>query len=324
MSGFEVVTAGIRAAGNRGSRLLVAGAVLFTGLVLWLLLILFPGTSTASLRPGDLVRDLLASDNPALLNLFLVAGSVLVWAIWSAVNGAVGRGVVLEIRGQPATVGETLSFALSEWSSFFFAPLLIVFTMLGGAAIISILVDVTRIPAVGWPLLLLLSPVVLLVSFAVIGLSVRYLVGGHLIAPTIAAGNGGLFGSAFRALAYARRTPVRMVLEHLLALLLVLLHSVYRILVLGAAIVLPGLFIDWQSPSDLAVLCLLPLSLVLIAWLLAWPISLCCGARTGLYLKHRRDFDGVPIESAEDDPEKAKSLEDLGVELVRKLREEES
>ena len=106
-------------------------------------------------------------------------------------------------------------------------------------------------------------------------------------------------------------------------MLLVVLHSTWRVLLAAAAVGLTGLFLNWRDTSALAEICTWPILLAVASWLLAWPVSLCLGSRAGLYLWHRKELDGSDIAAAEEDPERVKSLEELGFELVLRLREEE-
>ena len=322
MNRTEVVIAGIRAAGNRGVRLLIALGILFSAFLVWLLLRLFPGTGAGTSRPVDLVRELMAHDDPTLWVLFLFSAGVLLWAVWSAISGAAFRNAILAIRGEPVTVPEALTFALKRWATHFFAPLPVVTTAAVGTALVYALASLTQVPFVGWPLFLLLSPLAFLVAFGVVSLLARWLIGGHLSGPAIAAGNGGAFAALNRSSAYARRAPVKLTLWRLFALLLVILFASWRMLLAGAAVLLTGFFLNWQDTSDIAVVCALPLFLMAAAWLLAWPVSLHLGARSGLYLMHRQELDGTDLVAPEDDPEREKSLEELGFELVERLREE--
>ncbi len=320
MNGTQVVLAGIRAAGNRGVRLLIALGIAFSIFLLWLLLALFPGTGPGTSRPADLVRELAARDDPTLSLLFLVFAGILLWAVWSLISGAALRSAVLSIRGEPVTVLKALNSAIRHWTAYFFAPIALITWLAAGTALVYALVSLTRVPAVGWPIFLLLSPVAFLVALAVVNRFARWLIGGHLTGPAIAAGHGSAFAALGLANAYARRAPVKVVLYHLLAMLLVVLHASWRVLLVAAAVGLTGLFLNWRDTSVLAEICTWPILLAVASWLLAWPVSLCLGSRAGLYLMHKKELDGREIAAAENDPERLKSLEELGFELVQRLR----
>jgi hypothetical protein len=323
MNGTATVMAAIRAAEDRGVRMLVAGGVVFSLFLAWLLLALFPGTGEGSVLPADLVRALRSHDDPTLIALYLVSAGTLLWATWSALGGAVLRSVIQTIRGEPVPVAEALTFAIRHWTSFFLVPLLFVFLAGAGTGLVYVLASLTRVPGVGWPAFLLLSPVAIVVAWLVVTFVVRYGIGGHLAGPAIATGDAGAFAALNRVGSFVRRAPVAIFLRHLLALLLVVLHSAWRIVVGLASLALVYVFVKSENVTDLEFLCASLILVVAAAWLVAWPFSLLIGARAGLYLFFRRELDGVEVAAAPSDPERAKSLEELGFELVELLLKEE-
>lgn len=323
MTTTETVRAGIRAAGGSGIRLLIAGGLLFSALLLWLYLALFPGTGEGWVWPQDLYWHLAAHDDPTLVVLFFLSAGLLLWAVWSAVAGGALRMLLLGIRERPVTVGAALRYSLQRWASLFFTPILFFLAVASGALVVSAVASLTRVPAVGWPMFLLLSPLAVLIALVVVKFVARSLIGGHLAGPAIASGDCGAFAALARTRAWARREPLLLLRANAVALLLVLLHSAWRLLLLGAAFCLVGVFVDWRLTSGFAEFCAWFAVLAAACWLLAWPVSLLLGSRAGLYLAHRRELDGVDIDAAPAEPEREKSLEELGFELVEKLRKEE-
>ena len=58
------------------------------------------------------------------------------------------------------------------------------------------------------------------------------------------------------------------------------------------------------------------------AWIVSRPVAALFGARAGAYLVLRRDLDSVPVDAPVREEAPEKSLEELGIELVRRLRDE--
>lgn len=319
---LALLATGLRAAGAFGVRLMVAAGLLLSGLLVYVLLALFPGPPANGGGPVHLYRALLSAEDPALLRLFLVAAGTILFAIWSVFGGAVLRYVVLAQRGKPAPVSEALSHSVRHWTSHLFAPVLLLLALGLGVGVVALLVSVSRIPYIGWPLLLVLSPAILAVSGAAVWLALRWLIGGHLVGSAVAADGVRAFGAVSRMRAYARRAPIRILWLRLLALLLVLAHSLLRVGVIAAAVALPVYFLDGSEASDVAVMVAILFLLVLAAFALAWPVALSFGAHASLYLIHRRDLDGSAIACEESDPEREKSLVELGIELEQSLGQE--
>ena len=67
----------------------------------------------------------------------------------------------------------------------------------------------------------------------------------------------------------------------------------------------------------------LALGLGLAAWYLSLLVCHRLGARAALYLLVRRDLDGVAPGDGGSEEGPAKSLSDLGIELVQRIRDEE-
>ncbi len=323
MSTTETVRSGLRAAEDFWIRVLIAGGFVFSSLLLWLHLALFPGTGEDSLWPLDLYRELAARDDRPLLVIFFVSAGILLWAFWSVVAGGALHEILLSMKGRPVGVPAALRFGLLHWASLFFTPVLFLLAIAFGAFLIYALATLTRVPAVGWPIFLLLSPLVVLLALTVVRFAARYVIGGHLAGPAIASGDCGAFAALARTNRWSRRDPVRLVLANVIALLLVLLHSLWRILLVGASFALVGIFIDWRIGSGLAEFCAWSLLVAGASWLLAGPVALLLGSRAGLYLAHRRDLDGVDLDALPAEPEREKSLEELGFELALRLRKEE-
>jgi hypothetical protein len=188
---------------------------------------------------------------------------------------------------------------------------------------------VVGVPYAGWPLLVLLSPVILVVGRSALSLVVRWLLAGHLVGPGIAEGNADAFRALSRAFAYLRGSPLSSLRRRALGFGLWLYRSLLRIGTSLAVVALAWLvlrdaaaraFLHPGIASGIARVASVMLVLLLGAWLLAVPLGAFFGVRAAVYLLLRRDLDGTPTDARGAALEPEPTLEELGMELVESLR----
>lgn len=310
-----ILLAGVRSAARLPLRLVAMAAVLLT-------MVLYAAMTTVIGGP-----DLRAC----------ISATFLLWFLWSVTGGVILRGSHLSFAGRP--VRGCIAHGTKRFVSHFGAPLLLALIVAGLLALAWCLLQVVRIPFVGWPLIIVLSPVLLLISFTAVRLLLGWLFAGFLVGPSIAEGTADAYRGLFRAQAYWKAGPCRVVGVRLLALgtwvCVTACHLVLYALALGGLWLVLG-----QVPGDhdSGLACALRDGLacagglsatasvvaagLLAAFILSRPAAGFFGARAAAYLVLRRDLDDVPVDAPirEADPEK--SLEDLGIELVRRLRDE--
>jgi hypothetical protein len=278
---------------------------------------------------------------------YLAFAGIGLWAVWSLVGGAIVRFVGLDLVGRPVALQDALAHAYRHWRAHFGAPILLVVyvAILGGIALG--IAQVLRVPVAGWILLALLSPVVLLLGVSAVWLFVRFVLAEHAIAPGVALGSGGAFAALTRSLAWLRKAPGRMIAIRNAAMVRLLWHSLFRVVpsvaVLAAVwLLLPDVATDairkalWLErsvrviptdpvitfDSDSADVLILSLVALVGSWVASAPAAMLFGAHAALYLLHRRDIDGVALDVPPSDAEGAKSLEELGFALVKRLGDE--
>jgi hypothetical protein len=327
----------MKAARAPANRRLVAGALLFTFFTVYLLLVLFPGTPFSA-NARELWSAL--SLRPRLQAVFLVSAGTLVWAIWSLAGGALLRGTAQGLAERPAE--ENLVSCRRRWGALFWAPIVSVLSSAFLLVLAALLVLPVAIPWVGWLLVLVLSPAILVLGGAGARRFLRWVFAGHLILPGIAVEGSTAFAATGRAQAWLRRSPLGVVGLRLAGALLVVAETVRALSAPALALAALGWFVsllpgdpggrvlatvrngigDGTAADAVAAGAAVVLSLVVAAWYLAVPVCHRIGGRAGLYLLHRRDLDGVPLTDPGPDPGPPKSLEELGVELVERIRGE--
>ena len=307
---LDVVSLGLRTALSSRNRSLVAGGILLS-LTLFVPLLYVP-------------------EVPVLVGI-----GVALWAIWSLVGGAVARSVGREIGGRPLTRREAFSFAIRRWPSLFGTPLLRFVYIAGMSAVALGLAQVFRVPFAGWPLLVLFSPAILGLGAVSLWLLVRFLFVEHLAVPAVVLDESGGFRAFTRLLAWFRAKPARLARLHGAALVSGALRGTLRAIP-GAALLAVLWWLLPDAPSDAvrdalggafgtptaARLGILFLVAVPGSWVASAFVTTVYGAHAALYLVHRRAIDGIPVDAPPIVAEGDKSLADLGIELVQRIRDE--
>ena len=334
---LETLSAGIKAGVGGRVRLLTAGGLLLTALLLYLLLLLFPGLEDRSLHP---LRALDQIEGDGLLLWYCVGAAAILWWVWSVLGGALQRTTMLRAAGLPAE--GSVRHALDRWASHFAPPLLLLFATALLLAMTYGIVQVVRIPYGGWPLLLVLSPLVLLLAGSAVRLVLRWLHSGYLTGPAVAEGNADAFRALSRAFAFGRRAPWQGIRMRALGCVALIRQGIGRVVPTAGAVAVVWLLLcrlpggaacrvervlttglcGCGAEADVAAVAILLLLTLLGAWILAVPVAMFFGARTAVYLALRRDLDGVPVDDAGERLNPEKTLAELGFELVRRLRPE--
>jgi hypothetical protein len=192
-----------------------------------------------------------------------------------------------------------------------------------------------RIPYAGWVVVVLLSPAILGLAALALLLLVRFLFVEHLASAAVVLDESRGFHAFCRLFAWFRAAPARVSRLHGRALVLGLYRGTRRALpgavllallwwllpdrvIEAVAGALRGPLVD-PGAERLAVLLAVALP---AAWVVAPLVSAVYGAHAALYLAHRLAIDGVPIDAPPIVPEGDRTLEDLGIELVQRLRDE--
>lgn len=334
---LDLLRLGMRSARSGPVRRFLAGGVLVTLLVLYLLLVLFPGLPMSG-DPRELLPVLAA--RPSLFAVYLVAAAVLAFAIGALVAGAAIRETAEIVAGRPGSLPESFAFARRRWGRLFaiplaaFAPvtLLLLFAFL--------FLQVVRIPIVGWPLLVLLSPAVVACAAGAAGIVLRLFLVAHLLLAGTAAEGLPSVSAISRSFTWLRARPFSLVGLRTAAAALSLVETAIRLApaALGLAGVvlllrwIPGdpLAGPWETlrsgfgtvgpGADLGAAAIALVLVGLFCWYAALALGNEAGAATALYLLHRRELDGVPVDAPLPGEERGKSLEELGMELVERIR----
>ena len=315
---LDVLMRGIRAAGSFGVRARVAVAILLS--------LLFAGTLLPVTAFG--------APNPLYVTVLIVLLATPLAVVWTVTAGAVTRGAACALAGRPEPPTRSFGASFRRVGALVGTPVLAVCASGFLFGVLTILVQVARVPAVGLILALLLSPVILAVAFGTASISVRWLLSGHLGGTAVSVEGVTPFAGLARGFAYLRAAPLAVVGLRGLALLAVFGRLAWEVIVLGLVVLalvlsgvdLPGIVaagVDATRSGELGPAnVLITAALVLLAcWLLSAPVAMGFGGRAGLYLIHRRALDGIPIDAPPEDAEPEKTLEELGVELVERLKD---
>lgn len=267
--------------------------------------------------------------------VILCAGLVL-WFVWSVTGGVILRAPLLSFSGLP--VRACAAHGTKRFASHFGAPFIAVFGTAGLLAIVYCLCQVVRIPAIGWPLLVLLLPLLLVLAFGAVRLFLRWLAVGALVGPSIAEGTADAYRGLFRAQAFWKAGPWRVLFVRLSAfvtwLIDTLRHLLLYALALGAIWLVLGLLRgEPQVELERAVrnglagdglpgIAALGIVALLLAFAVSRPVVGFFGARAAAYLVLRRDLDDIPVDAPVREESPEKSLEELGIELVSRLQDE--
>jgi hypothetical protein len=270
---------------------------------------------------------------------FLLAASGALWLIWHAVGTAITHHTVLGLTGESPGLGETFAAGFVRLPRVISVPIFVLSGTALLAALPAGLLQVVRIPVVGWPLAVVLLPVVLLLFGGAVSILLRALLTGHLAAvAAVIEGEGG-FVALTRSFAYLRRNPIRVLLLRiagpLIALLLSLPRLVVQLLAAGAAYgvlsltapaatarlqpIFLGLFGAGSPPASFAAFAVVLVSLLLAAWVAGGLLAAVFGVRAGQYLLFRRRLDGVEHDALLPARPREKTLEELGAELIESL-----
>ncbi len=318
----SILEGALRAAGGRAPRGVIAGALAVSGAAA-----AFLGGRGVFVAPADHAG-------------LLVGTGAALWLLWAFAGGAVTVHAGFAAAGRAQGFRASLSRAWRRLFALAFAP---VFALLAAATILGfavLLAQVVRVPAVGVILLALLSPAILFLAVAGLRIVLSHVLVGSLAAADLALGERGGFGALAGAYGLLRRGGAGTLLRRALcAGRAVLAGAPGAVLTAGGAAAV-GLALWWTAKGALfPVACALrhghggvwtaeglaataagAAILGAAAWALAWPVAMLFGARAALFLSERRRLDGLEPESAVPAAAPGKTLAELGVELVERLR----
>jgi hypothetical protein len=315
---LRVLSVAVRPAERPAFRRMVAEALLANLVLVWILALLLPRGTGGITDPIEALRDLTVSPL-----WFWVPAGLLTWLVWSVAGGAIQRAAILEVAGLPTDTGRALRHALRRAISAFAAPFFLLAPVAALLALVLVGTQVVRIPYAGWPLLVLLLPVLFVLARSAVRLLLRWLLAGHLAGPAIAEGSADAFGALSRAFAFFRVGPWPTLRVRALGFVVFLGRSVAMAGVAAAAFALIWLLVRDRLPEDgVGFVVSLLLAMLVGAWLLAVPVATFLAVRTGGYLLLRRELDGVPADAKGAWLEPEPTLEELGFRLVQRLREE--